>query len=129
MGKAKVGRPAVEIDWKLFEKLCAIQGTESEICSVLGVCANTLMKHARRHYGLELCEAIKKHAEGGRASLRRAQYKLAMEGNATMQIWLGKQHLKQRDPSRNAEIEAKGSDGSTVKVTFNVTGTDATLDV
>ena len=33
----------------------------------------------------------------GRISLRRAQFEKALSGNVVMQIWLGKQHLDQRD--------------------------------
>lgn len=35
----------------------------------------------------------------GKASLRRMQFKSAEDGNVTMQIWLGKQMLGQRDKS------------------------------
>ena len=43
--------------------------------------------------------------ESGRASLRRMQYVAAKKGNATMQIWLGKQYLGQKDKQ---EIEHSG---------------------
>ena len=33
----------------------------------------------------------------GRISLRRAQFEKALSGNVVMQIWLGKQHLDQKD--------------------------------
>ena len=33
----------------------------------------------------------------GKISLRRAQFEKALGGNVAMQIWLGKQHLDQRD--------------------------------
>jgi hypothetical protein len=41
--------------------------------------------------------ACAKGAANGRATLRRKQYELALKGNATMQIWLGKQQLGQTD--------------------------------
>lgn len=41
-------------------------------------------------------EAWEDGRETGLASLRRQQFKMA-ETNATMQIWLGKQYLEQRD--------------------------------
>ena len=34
----------------------------------------------------------------GRTSIRRAQYKAALDGNPTMLIWLGKQLLGQKEP-------------------------------
>ena len=33
----------------------------------------------------------------GRISLRRAQFEKALSGNVVMQIWLGKQHLDQKE--------------------------------
>ena len=33
----------------------------------------------------------------GKISLRRAQFEKAIGGNVAMMIWLGKQHLDQRD--------------------------------
>jgi hypothetical protein len=41
-------------------------------------------------------------------SIRRQQYKSAEGGNVTMQIWLGKQYLNQRD--RNEYIESVSSE-------------------
>ena len=40
---------------------------------------------------------LEKHQSEGKASLRKAQFNNALAGNATMQIWLGKQFLGQRD--------------------------------
>ena len=37
------------------------------------------------------------HKDGGRSSLRRAQWRTAMDGNPTMQVWLGKNWLSQAD--------------------------------
>lgn len=48
---------------------------------------------------------IEKGRENGKMSLRRAQFKKAVEdGNVAMQIWLGKQYLDQRDKTENREI-------------------------
>ena len=44
----------------------------------------------------------------GRASLRRMQFKAAEQGNATMQIWLGKQYLDQKD-HRQLEVGQAGA--------------------
>lgn len=42
-------------------------------------------------------EIIAKGKENGKAKLRDIQLRSAMNGNVTMQIWLGKQYLKQTD--------------------------------
>ena len=95
--KKKVGRPLKEIDWKKFEALCKIFCTESEIASVLGCHIDTLYEACKREFGCNFPELYKKFSEDGKASLRRAQYKRALEGNPTMLIWMGKQVLGQKD--------------------------------
>ncbi|MBK6773429.1 MAG: hypothetical protein IPG78_15130, partial [Ignavibacteria bacterium] len=42
-------------------------------------------------------DIVVKGKENGRAKLRDIQLRSAMNGNVTMQIWLGKQYLKQTD--------------------------------
>ena len=99
---ARTGRPNLNIDKKMFEKLCEIQCTEKEICACFGCCEDTLNAWCKRNYTdengkpLTFSETFAKKREGGKASLRRSQWKLA-EKNATMAIWLGKQYLGQKD--------------------------------
>jgi hypothetical protein len=87
----KRGRKPIEIDYDKAEKLAAIMCTQSEIASVLGV-SLALLEHDP-----EFIRIHKKGMEQGKASLRRMQYSAAKDGNITMQIWLGKQYLGQRD--------------------------------
>jgi len=47
-------------------------------------------------------EAWEDGRENGRASLRRLQYENAKTGNVSMQIWLGKQWLGQKDKQEMA---------------------------
>jgi hypothetical protein len=63
--------------------------------------------------------AIEKGAATGRMTLRSAQFKAAIGGNATMMIWLGKQLLGQTDktdllsagrPIRKVTIQINGKD-------------------
>jgi len=106
---AKLGRPKVQIDARLFESLCRIQCTKREICGVLNVSDRTLMRWVKRNYGGATFDAVhEKHSDVGKMSLRRAQIKLAEAGNATMLIWLGKQLLGQKDLSHlEHTIEAR----------------------
>jgi hypothetical protein len=87
----KRGRKPIEIDYDKAEKLAAIMCTQSEIASVLGVSLSVL------EHDPEFQRVHKKGMEHGKASLRRMQYSAAKDGNITMQIWLGKQYLGQRD--------------------------------
>lgn len=103
-----MARPKLNLDPEIIEKLAKIQCTYSEIAAVLG-CEERTLK--RRFVTL-----IKKGWQEGRASLRRMQWKSADDGNATMQIWLGKQLLDQSDQGR-LDIT---SDGQAINFTFNI---------
>lgn len=93
---AKRGRPTIEIDINQFEKLCALQCTQEEICGVLGVSNKTLERWCKKVYKANFSEVFREKRQKGKISLRRSQFKLA-EKSATMAIWLGKQYLDQRD--------------------------------
>jgi hypothetical protein len=85
------------IDWKIFEKLCNIQCTAVEMAAFLEVDNHTLYDRTKREYGEEFPEVYKRFSQGGKCSLRRMQWQLASK-NVAMAIWLGKQHLGQREP-------------------------------
>lgn len=109
---AKTGRPKIAIDQKIFEKLCAIQCTEVEICSCFDCCEDTLNKWCKENYKDEngkpmtFSDVFAVKRQKGRASLRRAQFQLAEKGNATMLIWLGRNYLGQKDvPDESVDTE------------------------
>lgn len=93
----KMGRPPKEINWSQVETLCAIQCTADEICATLDVHIDTLCIASKKQYGCTFSDLFKRLREGGKCSLRRSQWKKAMEGNPTMLIWMGKQVLAQKD--------------------------------
>lgn len=69
--------------------LAAIGCTVPEMEQVIGISKRTL----ERHY----LDEIEKGRLERNVSLRRKQYELAMRGDKTMLIWLGKQLLGQSD--------------------------------
>jgi hypothetical protein len=84
--------------WRQIEELCLIQATGEEIARVIGVDYDTLQRRIKEEYEVSAAEYIKALAAPGVISLRRAQWKNAIENeNTTMQIWLGKQYLGQKD--------------------------------
>ena len=124
MAKHTGGRPKIvwgEKDKQTFKSLCAQFNTEEDICSVMGVNSDTLVRLINDHLYEEITghkrrgtakkvgfsDAFKKFSANGRMSLRREQFKKAMDGDRTMLIWLGKQHLDQRDePTTEVNVEA-----------------------
>lgn len=93
--KNKGGRPRKEIDYTVAERLASIMCTEEEVAAVLGVSVRTLQRDE------EFCRIYKRGLDAGRASIRRIQFELMKEGNATMAVWLGKQYLGQKDQVKN----------------------------
>lgn len=77
------------LDPEKIRDLAMIQCTMNEIAA----CCHCSVKTLEDHF----LDIIHKGYEEGRQSLRRAQYKKAMEGNPQMLIWCGKHTLKQRE--------------------------------
>ena len=92
------GRPKFKIDYEMAEKLAGIMATQEEIATFLGCSVDTLQRDEK------FCGIYKKGQETGKMSLRRWQFESAKKGNVTMQVWLGKNYLGQRD---NVEIVDK----------------------
>jgi hypothetical protein len=88
---AKRGRPKIEIDYEQVKRMSQIGCTVSEIAHVLGV------SESKCNHDKEFNQVYKREFDVARMSLRRAQRDSALNGNVTMQIWLGKQWLGQRD--------------------------------
>jgi hypothetical protein len=112
MAKTGPKGPTTQIDKEKFEKLCGLFCTCEDIAEFFDCSVDTIDRFCKREYGANFAEVYKKKSGQGRLSLRRKQYEMAMTGNITMLIWLGKQHLGQRDKqdiehSGNVELAAK----------------------
>jgi hypothetical protein len=90
----------VQVDLNLVRRLGLLGCTEQEMANTLGVSLNAIQRALKVGEDGTLTpigRAYKKGLEATRRSLRRQQLLLAIKGNATMCIWLGKQLLGQRD--------------------------------
>ena len=112
-----VGRPRANINWDEIDKLCMIGATQEEVCAWFDIHINTLERALKRD---KKCNnfgeySAAKHCKG-KVSLRRRQMQLALSGNATMLIWLGKQKLGQHEPSErwSVMIPAIQKDGESI---------------
>jgi len=94
---AKTGPKPIQIDWEKFDKLCGIQCTLEEIASFFDCSVDTIENKVKESHGIKFSEYFALKRGTGRVSLRRRQYELAMSGNPTMLIWLGKQYLAQAE--------------------------------
>lgn len=113
-GDPKGGRPyALNPDdetLKQVKGLGRLHATAEDCAGFFAVSKPTWLDFLKRCP--EAADAFDHGKADGRLSLRRRQFLVAESGNPTMLIWLGKQHLDQKD---KAEVAS----------TLNVTVTDA----
>jgi len=97
-----MARPKAIIDWSKVDKYLQAQCTGTGIAGLLGIHPNTLYQACEALYKCNFSEYSEQKKGEGKELLRAKQFQTAMEGNVSMQIWLGKQYLEQRDKT---EIE------------------------
>lgn len=103
--KLKTGRPSSEIDARLVENLASIGCTLKEIAAACNCHQDTLLNR--------FSEVMDKGRENGKTRLRKKQIELALAGNVTLLIWLGKQMLGQAEKVE-ARTEHSGQIGGTL---------------
>jgi hypothetical protein len=108
--RPKAGRKPVNIDLEQVEKLAAIQCTEVEIASVLGVSERTI---ERRKQQPDFAEAMARGKARGRVSLRRNLWSLANKGQPAANIFLAKNLLGYKDYFAN---ELSGPNGGPITI-------------
>jgi|SRR6185437_14985514 len=91
-----VGNPPKDIDFSIFELLCADWCTTAEIAARLKISDDTLRRRVQAHYGEDYAVVYKRMFDAGTPSFRRERRVLSKR-NANMSIWLGKVHLGEKD--------------------------------
>ncbi len=84
-----MARPKLVIDPDAVTKLAEVGCTVAEIAYVVGCSKDTLERR--------FAASIEKGRQSGNASLRKKQHELAMTGDRTMLVWLGKVRLGQKE--------------------------------
>lgn len=90
--------PSIVIDEKTLEQIKSLGGlqcTQGEAAAILKISRSKF--ESLLGTNTKVREAWEEGREYGRGSLRRMQYENAKNGNVSMQIWLGKQWLGQKD--------------------------------
>lgn len=104
----KVGRPEIKIDWAKVDQYLRAQCNGTGIAGIIGVSPDTLYRKCIEDNKTNFSDYSAQKKSEGKELLRAKQHLTAMEGNVTMQIWLGKQYLDQKDKneiSETAKIE------------------------
>lgn len=104
MDNKKMGRPKKQLDYELIERMAGKFCTQQDIADTLDVALRTL--HNDKHFA----QAYNKGVANAKSSLRAKQYDVAMSGNVTMLVWLGKQYLSQREPQAEVVVPGESLD-------------------
>ncbi len=96
--------PLVKLDMEMIADCASKAMTQEQIAVIFDCSVDTIQRRAGA--------ALKKGYALRNGSLQQKQYEVAMSGNPTMLIWLGKQFLKQRDKTdQSTEGQEFGLDG------------------
>lgn len=109
------GRPKKQIDKEQFEKLCSLQCTLEEFCCYFDCNMDTLENWCKKTYLKNFSEVFKVKRGGGKVSLRRKQFEVAMSGNPTMLIWLGRNMLDQSENNEKISLSVDVKDDALSK--------------
>ena len=88
-----MGRPRKKIDVEKLMIWAQTGATNAEIAAKLEISEDTLTRR--------FADLLKRARLQGNLSLRSKQFQMAMNGNVTMLVWLGKQQLNQKDKVEN----------------------------
>ena len=112
-----MARPKANIDWHKVDNLLKAQCDGVGIAGILGIHPNTLYLACEEEHKISFSEYSAQKKSEGKEILRAKQFELAMSGDKTMCIWLGKQYLGQKDKSEiDSDIKVTGSDEFNINI-------------
>ena len=95
--KKPAGRPKVEIDWNHVGKMLEAGATAEGIAATIGCDRDTLYNRCKTDLKSDFSAFSQQKKAKGDELLKTKQFQIAMSGDKTMLIWLGKQRLGQTD--------------------------------
>lgn len=95
--KKKIGRPRAIIDWDKVDKFLIAGCSGVEIAGYFGIHYDVLYKYCRIEKEMNFSSYLTSKKAKGNSLLRAKQYEIAMSGDKTMLVWLGKNRLEQSD--------------------------------
>jgi len=114
--KSKAGRKKISIDWDKVDNYLMSGSNGVQVAAMIGIHYNTLVNKCKEEKKCDFSDYLQQKKEKGNNLLKAMQYKLAMNGDRGMLIWLGKNRLDQSDKK---EIKQHNT-GSLIKI--NMTG-------
>ena len=105
-----MARPKADIDWERVDELLEADCEGTEIAAHLGLVPNTLYRRCEIDHKISFSKYLQEKKAKGNSLLKEKQFDIALDGDKTMLIWLGKQRLGQSDKSQQSiEISDKGT--------------------
>lgn len=95
--KRRAGHPGAIIDWDMVGKYLQAQCSATGIAGLIGIDRDTLYNRCKKDLNMDFSAFSQLKKSEGQELLREKQFSAAISGNTTMQIWLGKQYLGQKD--------------------------------
>lgn len=95
--KSNYGRKPIAIDWNTVDKLLEAGCNGMQVAAHLGVHEDTLYHRTVSEHGVSFSTYSANCRAKGDSLLQAKQFHLAMKGDKTMLVWLGKNRLGQRD--------------------------------
>lgn len=92
-----MGRPKADIDWEMVDNFLKAHCDGVGIASYFGIASDTLYRLVKERYNMGFDDYRRQKQSEGKDLLRAKQYSVAMAGDKTMLVWLGKQYLEQKD--------------------------------
>jgi hypothetical protein len=91
------GRKKIKIDWGKVEKWIMAGSNGQQVAAALGIHYDTLASACEREQNSLFSEYMQSKREKGNNLLLNKQYELAMKGDKSMLIFLGKVRLNQKE--------------------------------
>ena len=110
-------RTKIPIDWDRVEKMAMAGANGVQIAAALGIDYDTLAGRYKEDNKQVFSEYLTTKREKGNELLLRKQYDIAMSGDKTMLIWLGKQRMGQKERTDHT------SDDERISITWKETVT------
>jgi hypothetical protein len=102
-----MARPKLQIDWDEVGDMLVAGCDATSIARALGISTDTLYVRSKQDNKLDFSAFSQQKKAQGDDLLRRKQFEVALNGNVSMLIWLGKNRLGQSDKQ---EINDKRND-------------------
>lgn len=100
----RMGPVPKEINWEVVDAILQYGATLVDCAEMAKVSDDTLANRIRDLHGCTFTEYRNRKMSKVRISLARKQYDVAMSGDRTLLIWLGKQWLGQSEKSEVKQV-------------------------